>query len=131
MEQVRITKVFTSNQSKDGKPFVTKAGKPFWKVAIKTDKYGEDWFSSLAFEQDSPEMKLKEGDEKTIIIETDGQFKNFKLPNRSDMLESRVARLEADFRTLMAKLDPTTSAGTKIPDFSEVDEEIDPDAIPF
>lgn len=94
METVKITKVFTSDKSKDGKPFVTKKGKPFWKVAIKTDKYPEDWMSALAFEADDAEMQLNEGDEVKIIIETNGNYKNFKLPSRLDQLEERVVKLE-------------------------------------
>ena len=93
-ESVKITRVFTSDKSKDGKPFITKTGKPFWKVGILTDKYPDAWLSALAFDKDDAEMNLNEGDEVKIVIETNGQYKNFKLPTRFDLLEERIVKLE-------------------------------------
>lgn len=115
LENVRILKVFKSDKTKDGTLFKDKNGKPFYKIAIKTDKFGEDWYSCLAFGKDDPVMNLKEGDEKTLNVWQDGQWKNFKLPSKLDILEDRVTAIER-------KLNSLTSAGTKVPDFSEVDE---------
>lgn len=112
MEKVRVLKVYKSDKDKAGKTFVAKNGKPFWKVAIQTDKTQNDWYSCLAFGQEDRVMRLKEGDEVDIIFETEGQYKNFSLPSRLDLLELRVKNLEDKL---------LTSAGTKVPDFSEVD----------
>ena len=101
-ETVRITKVYINDKDKEDKPFTTKKGKPFWKVAIKTDKYPNDWLSALAFEQDDAEMQLQEGDEVKIIVETNGQYKNFKMPTRLDQLEERVVILEVFMQSSVA-----------------------------
>lgn len=93
-QKVKITKVFKSDKGKDGKAFVSKNGKPFWKVGILTDRTGEEWYSTVSFRNDSAEMNLKEGDEVAVIFETNGQYKNFKIPSRLDLLELRVQALE-------------------------------------
>jgi hypothetical protein len=135
MENLRITKVFVNDKNKDNVEFKTKAGKKYWKVAIQTDKYPNVWMSCLAFDESSPELKLQEGEERTLVIEDDGKYKNFKLPSKTDVLESRIKKLEVDVKAIIAKLNSNgvTSIGTKVPDFSEVDEaeEVNPDDIPF
>jgi hypothetical protein len=121
IETVKITKVFVSDKSKEGKPFTTSKGKPFWKIAIKTDRYPDDWMSALAFAQDDAEMNLKEGDEVKILIETNGQYKNFKLPSRIDQLEERVAALENTLRAMnMGKL-AVKPENNDVPEISDDD----------
>lgn len=95
---VKVKKVFKSDKSKDGKEFKDKNGKPFWKVAIQTDRHGNDWYSCLAFKADDRVMNLSEGDEITIITEENNGFKNFKIPSKLDLLEARVELLEKMFK---------------------------------
>lgn len=99
IEQVKITKVFTSDKKKDGAEFKTKAGKKFWKVAIKTDKYPDNWYTAFAFDQGDEVMGLKEGDEVKVVLWKDGDWYNFKLPTRLDELEERVQVLETFMRS--------------------------------
>jgi len=94
MNTVKLTQVYVSDQKKDGTKFKTREGKSFWKISIKTDKFGDEWFSTLAFNQDDRVMGLKQGDEVNIIIEERDGFKNFKLPTKLDILEQRVKVLE-------------------------------------
>ncbi len=122
LETVKITKVFVSDKSKDGKPFVSKNGKPFWKIGILTDKYPKDWYSALAFSDDAEEKNLVEGQEVKIIFDNSGQYKNFQLPSRLDQLEERVAVLEANSR-LGLQNKPL------VPDIKEI--EISNDDLPF
>ena len=92
--KVKITKVYISDKDKDKKPLLTRDGKPYFKIGIKTDKFGEDWYSCLSFRDDDKVRNLQEGDEVIIAIEINGQYKNFKLPTRLDLLEERVDELE-------------------------------------
>lgn len=116
METVKITKIFISDKAKpkdgekEGKPFVTKTGKPFWKIGILCDKYPNDWLSALAFAQDDPEMQLQEGDEVKIVIETNGQYKNFKLPTRLDQLEEQINELMDWKRSITSVYNPVEKA---------------------
>lgn len=126
MEHVTITKLFITDKNRDGKPFKDKNGKPFWKISIKTDKTGNDWYSSLAFKQDDELLQLKEGDEKLLTFTEEEGYKNFKLPSKYDVLDAKLDEL--NHRVL--KLERSrTSDGTEVPDFNSKPDF--PDDIPF
>lgn len=127
MEKLTLTKVYTSDKKKDGTPLKTTAGKPFWKVAIKTDKYGEEWMSTLCFDKESNLMSLKEGDEVTIIVTENEYGKEFKLPTKFDILETRVSALEARVRTLGQDGQKNLPSDYPTPE----SEGINPSSIPF
>src|SRR5690348_9899041 len=139
IETARITKIYKSDKNKEGKPFLTKDNKPFFKVAIQTDKFGDEWFSSLSFSKDDGVMLLKEGDEKLFMFWEQNGYKNFKIPSKSDVLETRVESLESKMKQVVdeikkMKSNGLTSAGTKVLDFKEGDipsDDIDPNDIPF
>ena len=121
MEKVIVTKISIQEKSKDGKPYMTKNGKPFYKVGIQTDRYGQDWLSALAFGKDDSVMNLKEGEEYTIIVEENGQWKNFKLPTKTDMLEAQITefkRLVPDIKKMLEWFNKNiTSNGKPVPTF--------------
>jgi len=93
MEKVIITKVYKSDKNKEGKAIMAR-GKQAWRVAIQTGKFGDKWFSTLAFAQDDAVMTLNEGDEKTLVLWEQNGYSNFKLPGKIDFLEQRIERLE-------------------------------------
>jgi hypothetical protein len=131
-----VTKVFKSDKDKSGKPFVSKNGKPYWKIGIKTDKTGEDWYSALVFDTKAAEYNLEEGKESQFVFDK-GQYNNFRIPTRDDLFDARLSRIEQWIRDYEVKRkEGITSAGTKVPDFKGVDQkpkedEIDIDAIPW
>jgi hypothetical protein len=102
MEKVLITRVYKSDKKKDGTDLSIK-GKKAWKVGIKTEQYGDKWFSALAFEEDSPLMDLKEGDEVSVVIWEKGGFMNFKLPTKLDLLEARIEAIEKYIKNTVEK----------------------------
>jgi hypothetical protein len=95
MDKYKITFVRIDDKNKDGIELRTKKNEKMWKVAIKTEQTGEDYYSALCFLQDAPEMKIQVGDELPLIMTIENGFKNFKLPSRLDSLEARVNALEA------------------------------------
>lgn len=117
IETVKIAKVFVSDKSKAGKEFMTKAGKKFWKVAIKTDKYPENWYTAFAFKEDDEVMGLKEGVEEKVLLWKEGDWFNFKLPTRLDELDERVATLEQIVKVQGMSKTPSKS------DYSDIDNE--------
>jgi hypothetical protein len=125
LEKVTISKVFISDKNKEGTPFKDKNGKPFWKVGIKTNEYGEDWFSTLCFRQDDRAMNLREGDTVNVVIEENNGFKNFKLPTKTDILEGKIEELNRRVTAL--------EQGNTTPDNypQAEDEGISPDDIPW
>ena len=92
--KIVLTKIYISDQKKDGTKFVDKNNKPFKRVAIQTNSHGETWLSSFSF-RDSDEMReWKEGQEVQILISKRDDFWNFRIPTKADLLEERVTKLE-------------------------------------
>jgi len=96
-----ITNIFINDKDKNGKPFQTKDGKPFRKIAIKVDKnqsnpkeYDDQWISCLSFNENDYTLQFKSGDEVDILIEKNNDFWNFKTPSKLNLLEIRVKVLE-------------------------------------
>ncbi len=126
----KVTKIFKSDKNKLGQPFLDKNGKPFWKVGILTEATGEQWYSSLAFRADDQVMNMKEGSAYTLLIWQDGSFFNFKIPTKTDLLEDRVAALEA--KVFSASLGSTAGVqGAVSTGIDYPEDDIDPEDIPF
>ena len=114
---VKITRVSMKDTKKDGSKMVSKNGKPYWNVGIQTDKFGDSWFSALAFAPDDAVYKLKEGDTVEIVIEGDGQYKNFRIPSKADKLELRVANLEERIKALEGGKKSEKASPDEAPDY--------------
>ena len=92
--KIVLTKIYISDEKKDGTKFIDKNGKPFKRVAIQTNSHGETWLSSFSF-RDTDEMReWKEGQEVQILISKRDDFWNFRIPTKADLLEERVTKLE-------------------------------------
>lgn len=102
MEKVTITRLSVQDKNKEGVEYKTKKGEKFKRVSILTDKYPDTWFTCLAFSQEDSVMKLEEGWEGSLILEK-GEFNNFKLPSRLDVLETRLGLVERQLDQLMNK----------------------------
>lgn len=94
IESAKIVRIIKSDKSKDGKEFITKTGKKFWKIAIQTDRYPGVWHTAFAYTLDDKVMQLKEGEEIKAVFWQEGDWKNFKLPTKIDELEERIKMLE-------------------------------------
>ncbi len=101
MRQVTLTKIFRSDKDKAGNPLKTSDGRPYERVAIKTEEYGERWLSGFGNkansywkERDEVEINIKEADK----TDKDGRpYLNFEMPNVWDEvkdIKSRLAALE-------------------------------------
>lgn len=129
-QKTKITKVYVSDQTKDGKKFLDKNNKPFWKVAIQTEATGKDYYSSLAFRDTDAVMKLKEGETHLFEFETKEGFLNFRLPSRLELLEEQVQWLVSVVNPLLADKQrgyPYPKSDGKVP----FEEEATPEDRPF
>lgn len=124
-EAVTITRVFRNDKDKNGAPLMTKAGKPYTKLAIKTDKHGEDWLSGFG---NSRNEKWAEGSTVDIMVSStqgkDGKtYLNFETPKPEDMLAVRVSALELDVINLKKLITgaPKAVAPTPAPGYTEAD----------
>lgn len=124
---VKLSKVYTADKKKDGSEYKTRDGKKMWRVAIKADRFGDDWYTCMAFKADDKVLALKEGQEVRLVYWTEGDFKNFKLASRFDEHEDRLAKLESVVRALSPQKE-----APKLVDRAEYPkEEINPEDIPF
>lgn len=92
--QVTLTKISIQDKKKDGSPMVTKKGKPFRTIGIQTKEHADKWLSGFLWEQGEEMETWQSGQQVNILVEQNGQYLNFKVPNRSDALEERILSLE-------------------------------------
>jgi hypothetical protein len=122
--KVTHTRVYRTTTKKDGTPLITKTGKPYESVRIQTVQHGDRWLSGFG----SPVTdQWKDGQEVEITVTPSGQYLNFSVPSRLDLLEARVMALEN-----FIKKEPNTS-DTKEPPLDEPpsDDQMDVSDIPF
>lgn len=54
MKKYKLTYVNIFRQDKEGKPYMTKNGKPFVRVSVKAEEYGNEYISGIWFGADCP-----------------------------------------------------------------------------
>ncbi len=102
--QLTIKKVFTTDTDKKTGNKLTftskKDGKQvaYTRIGIMTAEYPDRWIGSMATNTNDPVLQIKEGQTIEATVTESGNFLNFKLPNRLDLLEARVAVLEDQAR---------------------------------
>ena len=95
MEKIHITRVAVSDKNKAGEPYVNKfTGKVQKRIGIQCVEYGDKWLSDFISNPSDIRLGWKAGDEATVIVEEKGDFVNFHLPDRNDLLEQRVDAIE-------------------------------------
>ena len=91
METVRIKSIFVNEANKDGQPYVDKRGNKYKRVKLVLEDGRSP--SALAYGSEAF-LSWKSGDEVEVVIEQNGDFLNFSLPEETDMLEERLKVLE-------------------------------------
>ena len=117
------------------KPRVSKKGKPFTSVGLKTVEYGERWLSGFGNESNA---NWKKGDRIDVELEDTGQYLNFTMPEKEDAGPAANNAATAEIKNiLLLKVVPMLEAIHKenmliseklnledempMPDFSEKD----------
>lgn len=108
METVKITRIAKFDKNKQGQPLVTKNGKPYTRLLINTDKYGEQPLSGFA---NSETDSWKEGDSVEVKVEkvnvNGREFLNFSTPRKEDKLQGEITSVRKEQmlqRNTIAKL---------------------------
>lgn len=107
IQELTITKVYKSEKDKQGNPLKTKdKGIPYTRVAIQVDyaEYEGKWLSKNVFREDDPVLNLEKDKRYLLKIEPNGEWLNFDLPRKTDLLESRIQRLERWVEQINEKL---------------------------
>lgn len=133
--KVSLTSIKRFSEDKEGNPLKTKDGRPYTRLLIRTKEHGERGISGF---DNIQTQNWKEGDEVEIEVEPKGEYLNFKLPNKQDLVSKQLE--EINNRTLKIILMLEEMASRLIPkdkpkidgtDIDYPDEDIDPDKIPF
>lgn len=106
MEKVTLTKVYkTDIDKKTGNKlsFISKKDGSavfFTRIAILTKEHGDTWITGMFVEENDPRNSWKEGEKVIIDIEKKGDFVNFKLPGKMDILETRLNEIDSRLKKL-------------------------------
>lgn len=121
MEKVTITKVSISDTDKAGNKLINKFGKPYYKVGIKTNEYGDTFINGLMpFSPDRWEGTTQEVE--VFDEEYNGKtYKKFKLPPRAGGTSPEaIMGINRKLDTIITKLDQILGNGKQsyTPDIS-------------
>lgn len=90
MQKVTLTKIYTTDKDKAGNPLMSKTGKPYTRMSIKTEEYGDKYISGF---KNKANESWKEGDTVEVIIEEKGEYLNFSMPKEEDKQAEIFAKL--------------------------------------
>lgn len=109
IKEITIKRLFRNDARKDGTPYVDKFGKKFVRVSIiAVGKDGNEYnMSNCDYKNETAE--LEEGKSYVFDIEKNGDFINFRLPRKVDLLETRIESIEQRLAKL-EKAVPTKEA---------------------
>jgi hypothetical protein len=88
--KVKITKIYTTDKDKQGNALISKQGKPYTRMSIKCQEYGDKWVSGF---KNSVSGLWKEGDEVEINVEQKGEYLNFDTPKKDDKVIEMLSDL--------------------------------------
>lgn len=72
-----LTQVKRYTKDKDGHPLKTRDGKPYERLNVQVESYGEKWISGFG---NSRNKNWQAGDEVEIEVTENGQYLNFSMP---------------------------------------------------
>lgn len=102
MEKVTINKIYTTDKDKQGNPLISKQGKPYTRLSIKTNEHGDKWISGF---KNAVSGTWKEGDEVEITITQKGEYLNFDTPKKDDKVVEMLSQLLTKVGKIDAKMD--------------------------
>ena len=106
MAKITLTKVFRSNKDKEGKELIGKNGRPYEKLGLKAQEYGDRWISGFG---NRTNQNWKEGDQVEVEIEEKGQYLNFKTIDKEEVqlneMKTILTNIAVQMTTLGIKID--------------------------
>lgn len=87
MEKLTLTRVTRITKDKAGNPLTTKAGKPYTRLLINTNEYGQTALSGF---DGSATESWKEGMTVEAEVEKKGDYLNFSVPNKQAQATSEM-----------------------------------------
>ena len=104
MQKIKLTKVYRNDKDKDGKPFVSKEGRPYSKIAVKCVEHGDQYLNGFSayWNRDWIEGMVVETEIEEVVI-GGKTYLNLKKPDPLAELEARVTELERLISLIMSQ----------------------------
>ena len=130
--QITISKISYTDKKKDGTSCISKNGKPFYKVGIQTNEFGDTWINGLIF--DNPPT-WKEGDKIDLIIK-DEEYngitsKKFELPKPANIQGEKLDKVMVELSFIKHQLERIAAVVVKDDYPTPEQEGLDPNKVPF
>ena len=88
---IKIKRISITDANQKGEPYINPwTKKPQKRIGVQTESGGDKWLSDFISNPNDPRLSWQIGDEQKVIIEQKGDFWNFKLPDKSDLLEEEM-----------------------------------------
>ena len=92
---IKVKRLSITDANSKGEPYINPwTKKPQKRIGIQTESGGDKWLSDFISNPNDERLGWQIGEEHKVIIEQKGDFWNFKLPEKVDLLEERVEALE-------------------------------------
>lgn len=119
--ELHITKIARFTKKQDGTPLLTKDGRPYTSIRIKTTEHGDKWLSGF---ENAETKNWKEGDAVEAEVEQKGEYLNFRVPKKEDKLSEALLRIENKLQTIAMMVNVLyTNATDKKPHYPTHEEE--------
>ena len=135
MQSLTITRIYTTDKDKNGNPLMSKQGKPYTRMSIQTQEYGEKWLSGFK-NQTSGSWKV--GEKVDVIVKESGQYLNFETPKKEGIADEKLEKILNALTGINLKLSaifdhvvPAQKAKIAGTDIDYPEDDIDPEDIPF
>jgi hypothetical protein len=85
-----ITALTRKTTKKDGTPLITKDGRPYAMLSIKTQEHGDKWLSGF---ENSISKNWTVGTTAEFNVVPNGEYLNFEIPKPEDALKAAIEAL--------------------------------------
>ena len=91
MKNLTLTSIQRYNKDKEGNPLKTKDGRPYTRLVIRCKEYGDKMLSGFDSIQT---QSWREGDTVEVEVEQKGEYLNFKIPNKQDLIGKSLEEIK-------------------------------------
>ena len=91
MKNLTLTSIQRYNKDKEGNPLKTKDGRPYTRLVIRCKEYGDKMLSGFDSIQT---QSWREGDNVECEVEQKGEYLNFKIPNKQDLIGKSLEEIK-------------------------------------
>ena len=127
-QKLTITSITRYSNDKEGKPLVTKDNRPYTRLVLKAKEYGDKVLSGF----DSYQTKtLKEGDTIEAEVTQNGEYLNFRLPNKEDRLfkqmeeiSGKLVKMNNGIQQILTHLQPAQPKVEEVPYPEDIEGEV-------